>query len=332
MTDPRLPGGPGRGVTRAAIALAPVLAALGAVLSLAIPPAAFVLLPGAAARLVRAAGDPPAPLVAFGTAAAAVPVAALLGLLAVPAGGPLVAPIAVLVFVSIPALGLVAARAFGRTRAEASILCGALTGIGLLSIHLGLALADGRDPGVTVAEKLAALAPSLLDVYRKAGWTEASIGMAADALVSMQQVLATHLTGLLLAVAALYGVLLVYPFGRLAGLTAGSFADYRLPVGFTAAFVPAGALAALASGSLARVGVDVLIGLSVLFFTRGLAIIRALLDRGRFGLLIRVPVYLLALQMPIPLLVALGGLLDEFVDIRLRMDRKGGGEDQDGAG
>jgi hypothetical protein len=71
----------------------------------------------------------------------------------------------------------------------------------------------------------------------------------------------------------------------------------------------------------------VLIPLGVLFFLRGLAIIRALLDRGRVGLLIRAPVYVLAVQMPIPVLVAIGGLLDEFLDFRGRFPRR---EEDDG--
>jgi hypothetical protein len=58
-----------------------------------------------------------------------------------------------------------------------------------------------------------------------------------------------------------------------------------------------------------------------------MAIIRALLDRGRVGLLIRAPVYVLAVQMPIPVLVAIGGLLDEFLDFRARFPRR---EESDG--
>ena len=54
------------------------------------------------------------------------------------------------------------------------------------------------------------------------------------------------------------------------------------------------------------------------------------LDRGRAGLLIRAPVYVLAVQMPIPVLVAIGGLLDEFLDFRGRLSRKD--ESDGGAG
>jgi hypothetical protein len=61
-----------------------------------------------------------------------------------------------------------------------------------------------------------------------------------------------------------------------------------------------------------------------------MAIIRALLDRGRVGLLIRAPVYVLAVQMPIPVLVAIGGLLDEFLDFRGRIPRREDGEESGG--
>jgi hypothetical protein len=62
-----------------------------------------------------------------------------------------------------------------------------------------------------------------------------------------------------------------------------------------------------------------------LFFLRGLAIIRALLDRGRTGLVGRALVYMLVFQMPFPLLLALSGLLDEFVDVRTRLEKRGAG-------
>ncbi|HYN41729.1 MAG TPA: DUF2232 domain-containing protein, partial [Thermoanaerobaculia bacterium] len=143
---------------------------------------------------------------------------------------------------------------------------------------------------------------------------------------------AWHLPGLVLAFCAMHAALLVYAFGRRAGLeeaplAPGSFATFRTPLAAAAAFIPAGAIAALADGLAVRAAVTLLIPLGVLFFLRGMAIIRALLDRGRVGLLIRAPVYVLAVQMPIPVVVAIGGLLDEFLDFRGRFLRK---EESDG--
>ncbi len=142
----------------------------------------------------------------------------------------------------------------------------------------------------------------------------------------MRDLVAWHLPGLVLAACAIHAALLVYAFGRRAGLEEaplepGSFATFRTPLAAAAAFIPAGALAALADGLAARAAVVILIPLGTLFFLRGMAIIRALLDRGRVGLLIRAPVYVLAVQMPIPVLVAIGGLLDEFLDFRGRFSR-----------
>jgi hypothetical protein len=91
--------------------------------------------------------------------------------------------------------------------------------------------------------------------------------------------------------------------------------------------VPAGLLAAVGGASLRRPAVDLLLPLGVLFFLRGLAIIRALLDRGRAGLVGRALVYVLVFQMPFPLLLALSGLFDEFVDVRTWLEKRGhGGE------
>ena len=307
-----------------AVWLAPVVSGLGAAVSLLLPPAAPLFLPGAAARVARAAFRSRRIVWAFPLAAAVVPCASLFGLIGGGAGA-LLSPLVALVFVSLPALALVAGARDGRRRDELALLVGAVTAIGLLSVLLGFSI-SGTDPGAALAARVDQLLPELIAAYRKSGWSESTIEAATSALGVFHRVLAGHLVGIVLSAAALYGALVVYPFGRLSGLAErdvapGGFASFRTPVAVTAAFVPAGAVAALGSGVAARAAVDVLAVLAVLFFLRGLAIIRALLDRGRAGLLIRVPVYVLALQMPIPLLVAFGGLLDEFFDFR----RKFGG-------
>jgi hypothetical protein len=123
-----------------------------------------------------------------------------------------------------------------------------------------------------------------------------------------------------------HAALVVYGFAKASGIAGAdwedaSFSRFRTPLGAAALFVPAGLLAGLAGGDLRRPAVDILVPLAVLFFLRGLAIIRALLDRGRAGLLGRALVYALVFQMPFPFLLALGGLFDEFVDVRARLDR-----------
>ena len=272
------------------------------------------------------------PAAAFPLAAAVLPFATAFGLLGGGTGAILAATCA-LAFVALPALGLVAGATPGRRREELAWLSAALAGIGGLGVLLALTLAEGADPGALLALRLDALRPELIEFYRSAGWAEETLAATGAAFDRMRELVAWQLPGLVLAGCVIHGALLVYAFGRRAGLDEaslhpGSFATFRTPLAVAAVFVPAGALAALGGGIAARAAVTVLIPLGALFFLRGMAIIRALLDRGRAGLLIRAPVYVLAVQMPIPVLVAIGGLLDEFLDFRGRLSRK----DESGGG
>lgn len=306
--------------------LAPPVAGLSAALAAILPPAAPYLLPAAAARVARAGREMRSPAAVFPLAAAVLPFATAFGLLGGGTGAILAASCA-LAFVALPALGLVAGGTPGRSREELAWLCAALSGIGALGALLAVTLAEGVDPGALLALRLDALRPELLAFYRKAGWTEETLAATGSAFDGFRHLVAWQLTGLVLAACAIHGALLVYAFGRRAGLDEaglkpGSFATFRTPLAAAVAFIPAGAVAALAPGGAGRAAVTVLIPVGVLFFLRGMAIIRALLDRGRVGLLIRAPVYVLAVQMPIPVLVAIGGLLDEFLDFRGRLARK----------
>lgn len=314
--------------------LAPPLAGLSAALAAILPPVAPYLLPAAAARLARAGREMKSPAAAFPLAAAVLPFATAFGLLGGGTGAILAATCA-LAFVALPALGLVAGATAGRRREELVWLSGALSGVGALGAILAVALVEGVDPGAYLALKIDALRPELIGFYRGNGWTEETLAATGAALDRMRDLVAWHLPGLVLAACALHAALLVYAFGRRAGLEEaplepGSFATFRTPLAAAAAFIPAGALAALADGLAARAAVVILIPLGTLFFLRGMAIIRALLDRGRVGLLIRAPVYVLAVQMPIPVLVAIGGLLDEFLDFRGRFSRTDRREESDG--
>ena len=299
-----------------------------------LPPLAPWLLPSAAARVARAGLEASRPAAALALAVAVLPFAAVFGLLGGGTGAVLSAA-ASLAFVALPALGLAAGATEGRRREELAWLCAALAGVGALGTVLAFTLSEGADPGALLALRLDAVRPELIGFYRKAGWTEETLAATGAAFDRMRDLVAWQLPGLVLAGCVLHGALLVYAFGRRAGLgeaplAPGSFATFRTPLWAAAAFVPAGAVAALAGGFAARAATIVLLPLGVLFFLRGLAIIRALLDRGRLGLLIRAPVYVLAVQMPIPVLLAIGGLLDEFLDFRGRFPRKD--ESDGGAG
>jgi len=300
-------------------------------LTAAAPPFGLVLAPHAAARLGRAALESQRLAIGFVLPALTVPIALLLGALLVPEGA-VVAAVLAIVLVALPAVALFAAARDGRRRDDVLLVVFALTGIGGLAALLGMSVATGRDPGVVLASRWAALVPEMLANYRSSGWSESSLATVARLFEFGRVLVKEQLAGLVLAVAVLHAALVVYGFARGAGLaeadwSEASFSRFRTPLAAAAAFVPAGLLAAVGGAELRRPAVDLLLPLGVLFFLRGLAIIRALLDRGRAGLVGRALVYVLVFQMPFPLLLALSGLLDEFVDVRTRLEKRGpGGE------
>jgi hypothetical protein len=307
--------------------LAPVWAGLGAALSVAVPPAGLLLVPVGAARLGRAALSAPTAAEAFAMAALAPVAAFLLGLLL--GGGTAVwAAILAAALFALPALALLAAARDGRRRGDVVLVVAASAGIGLLSILLG-ALAAGTDPGPWLSDRLLEKVPEIVGFYRTAGWDEAAIITATRIFRLAGSMLAGELPGLVLAAAVLFGGAVVYLLGRLWGaealdLSERSFSRFSTPLWAAAAFVPAGLLAAVGPAGARAAGMDLLLPLLALSFLRGLAIICALLDRWRAGPILRALVYVVVFQMPLPFVLAFGGLLDEFVDVRGRLDRWAG--------
>jgi hypothetical protein len=294
------------------------------VLGAAVPPAGLLLVPLGAARLGRSVLGAPVPD-AFAMAALSVPVALVLGAFVAP-GGILAAPLLAAAFIALPALALLAGARGGRRRDALFLLVFAVTGIGALAIVLAFAVSSGRDPGAWLAARFEDRIPEMIGFYRSAGWEESSVEAASRVFRIASGLLGAELPGLALAGSMFYAALLVYPLGRLWGadradLTETSFGRFSTPLVAAALFVPAGLLAALGPEPLRRPALDVLIPLGVLFFLRGLAIIRALLDRGRVNFFLRAFIYVVVFQMPLPLVLALGGLFDEFVDLRGRVER-----------
>ena len=293
----------------------------------AAPPFGLVLAPHAAARLGRAALESKRLAAGFFLPALSVPGAIVLGAHLVPDGAILAAVIAI-VLVALPAVALFAAARDRRRRDVVLLAVFSLTGIGGLAVILGAAAATGQDPAAVLAGRWAALVPEMLANYRSSGWGETSVATIARLFEFGRVLIEEQLPGLVLAVAMIHSALVVYGFARGSGLaeadwSEASFSLFRTPLAAAVAFVPAGLLAAVAGVELRRPAVDLLLPLGVLFFLRGLAIIRALLDRGRAGLVGRALVYMLVFQMPFPLLLALSGLFDEFVDVRTRLEKKG---------
>lgn len=291
----------------------------------AAPPFGVFLLPFAAGRLGVASLSTERLAWGFLLPACAPPLALVLGAILAPgAAGP--AFVIAAAFVSLPAAALYVTGQGGFRRDRALLVVFAVSGIGALAALLGADVATGRDPGEVAAARWAAAVPEMLEYYRSSGWGESSLSTVARLFEILRVALRDQLPGIVLAIAMGHAAIVVYGFARASGIAGAdwiepSFSRFRTPLAAAALFVPAGLLTALGGPDLRRPAVDVLLPLAVLFFLRGLAIIRALLDRGRAGLLGRALVYALVFQMPFPFLLALGGLFDEFVDVRARLDR-----------
>lgn len=257
-------------------------------------------------------------------AAAVVPVACLVGLLGGP-GGVFLAGIVATAFVALPCLALYVAGRDGLRRDRVMLVVASMTAVGALAVLLGFTLAEGRSAGEAAAAWWGSLIPDQLAAHRKSGLSESGILVASRLYEAIRALIAGSLEGIVLTGAVFYAALLVYPASTALGLTFGmsevSFGRFATPPLAAWLFVPAGLVAALGAGTALWLAVDVLLPLGALFFLRGLAIIRVLLDRGRAGLLGRALVYVLLFQLPFPFLLALGGLFDEFLDIRGRIER-----------
>jgi hypothetical protein len=294
------------------------------VLSIAVPFGAPFFLPVTAARLARLAFAAERALAAFGLAAAVIPVAIAIALIAVP-GGALLAGVVAAALVSLPTLALYVAGREGRRRDQVLIVVAALTAVAALAVLLGYALGTGRNPGEVVAGHWAAQIPEQLAAHRRSGWPESYVIVISRLYEALRDLIAGSLEGIVLLGAVLYAALLVYPASTALRLTSGMsgvpFGKLTTPHLAAILFVPAGLVAAVAHGNAVFLALDVLLPLAALFFLRGLAIIRVLLDRVRAGLFGRALVYVLLFQMPFPILLALGGLFDEFLDLRSRIEK-----------
>ncbi len=307
------------------LALQPLWAGLSASLGVGLPFLAPLLLPLGTSRLVRASLALPSLWQRFAVAALTPFTAFVTGLFVMP-GGSWITAIVATAFVALPAAAMVAGAAPGRRRDDLLLLVAALTGVGALAILLGTGLATGNDPGGLLAARFQATVPEMITTYRSLGWSESSLATLGRVFDLFRHLLSEQLPGAVLATCVVYAAVLVYPAGRLAGLPIESlasplFSQLSTPLAAAVAFVPLGLVTALGPPGLRQVAVDLLLPLGFLFFLRGLAIIRVLLDRGGAGVIGRTLVYVLVAQMPFPLLLALGGLFDEFFNIRGRLDR-----------
>ncbi len=304
----------------------PVFAGTSGALSLALPLLAPLLLPLSVTRLLRRALQDPNDLWAgFWPPVLALPAAFVAGLLLLPGGG-FLAPVTVAVFVSLPTLAVFVSGRDGRPLADVTIVTAAICGSQMLAILAGVQIASGEEAGGYLARRLLEYGGEVGTLYRQAGLSETMITATQDVFVFMSRALEKVAPGIGLLIAVLYAAFVVYsaaPFGNGAtkGVTGGSFSGFRTGAGPVFAFVLTGLAAGLGSGSVRSAGSWLVLPLLALFFLQGLAIIRFLLDRLGAGAFARILAFALALQMPMPLIIAGAGLLDEFFDFRQKLAR-----------
>ncbi len=289
--------------------------ALSSFLALVISPLAPLILPLAAARVTRSVRIlAPRPGGAGVVAAFALPMAYLLGAIT---SGSAATLVVALVFVLAPAAALSAESLIPRDRL--ALLVSAQAALAALGILLFSLVVLDVDPGLAYAVQNDALTKDSLALMRASGWAEVNIDALQQVFRLQARLVSVAFPGLVVAFLAAYGPLLVYAFERFWAAEprpVDGFPAFRTPFFLAVAFVPAGAVFALGAESAGMAALNVLVPLAVLFFVRGLAIIRALLDRARLGVVWRALAYLFAFQAS-PL-VTLGGLLDEFLDFRSR--------------
>ncbi len=302
--------------------IAPLLSSVGVAVSAASPLFAFALLPWTAARLSRTLFLAGKEAVVLALAVLTVLLSTLFLYLVFGTAAFLVAPPLAIAATVLPALALLVGARHALRRDRLHLLVSAVTAVGVLSIVLGATLAAGRDPGGVVASWLDGIRPELVSYHRNLGFTGSALESVGTVLDGMRWAFSEHLLGLCLAGSVLYAAIVVYPFGALATLdtkelAAYPFSEFQTPTAVAVLFVPAGVLAALVRDRLA---IDVLMVLLVLFFFRGLAILAAFLSWIKAGVFFRAVLYVFVFQVPVPIVVALGGLFDEFFDFRSRMD------------
>ncbi|MCK5376811.1 MAG: DUF2232 domain-containing protein [Acidobacteria bacterium] len=184
-------------------------------------------------------------------------------------------------------------------------------------------VAQPLSPVEAVSVWLRAAAADAQDLYAAWGLAKGEMELALDAAERMASWLLPSIP-----VAYLVAVLFwVRPRLPVLGLPREvvAFEEYRNDEWLLVVFAAAGIGTLLLGGTARWLALNTLIAVLILYFVQGLAIIRAHLARfiGR-GWLVRWGVALLCLQMPLPLLVAVLGVADNFHSLRPRANDDGG--------
>ena len=198
-------------------------------------------------------------------------------------------------------------------------------GFALVLVTVAVVVTLPQGPVDVVAQWSRTAAEDAGELYTSMGLSRGEVQRAMD---QAQWFVAWTLPSMLVfyLVAVLFWV---RPRLALLGLNvpAGSFEDYRSDEWLPLAFALTGLGAVVLDGTSRWVALNLLLPVLALYFVHGLAIIRAHLARwiGR-GWLVRWGVAILALQMPLPAVVALLGLVDAFRPLRPQLNEDGGME------
>ena len=244
-------------------------------------------------------------------------VAALLAALAV-AGGGVRALLVLGGYALVVIVPSVSAELWRRKRwSEGRWAALSVLGVTALAMAALAALAWPASPLEASATWLRTAGDYALELYRTAGVAGGDLQLALDAT---ERTMAWLLPSL--PIAYLTAILFwIRPRLLLLGfeVPAGEFEAYRSDEWLPAVFAAGGLGTVLLSGTPRWVAVNILAASLILFFVHGLAIIRAHLARfvGR-GWLVRWVVALFCLQVPLPLFVAILGIVDNFRDVRPR--------------
>jgi hypothetical protein len=223
--------------------------------------------------------------------------------------------------VALPAASLEAWRALGWEEGRWAALT---TLVGAAGTLASIAIAGGpRPPLVALTDWFQETRGFVEESYRAVGVATGELELAFDAVASVVPWIAP-------SVAVAYLVVVLFwlrPRLPILGfaMPVAPFEGYRGDEWLAAGFALGGLGTLGLEGTPRWLAVNLLIGVLLLYFVQGLAMIRAHLVRwvGR-GWLVRWGVALLCLQGPLPFIVAALGIADGFFELRPRAEDDGG--------
>jgi MFS family permease len=168
--------------------------------------------------------------------------------------------------------------------------------------------------------------PAALESYRRGNADTATVDRVRSTLMGARDFTVRYWAGLIGA-GWILGAAVAFYAGARAARPAPSaervrFETLRVPPGFAALFVAAGAGFALVEGPARTVAGDLLLALAALYFVAGLSIICHFARRWFRAWFLRLGLYILVAYFPMNLGVALLGLFDWYANFRRRGEKE----------